>query len=328
MGTIRRIKNKSGVVWRVEVHVCGVRDSKRLQSKPEAVEWMLIREAELERRSGIDKGRTVNDALLRYANEVSPKKKGARWEKVRLKKFQRDPIANIPLLDLTLEDAEDFRDRSLARISNGSVIRELNLLKTVIRKTFKWKWVLAYPWDGLEMPESPRARDKLLTDDEIQAMSEGFNVSNDELIETAMQQVGIMFLLSLQTAMRLGEVCKLEWSNVDLKKQTAHLPDTKNGDPRDVPLSSRAVELIKRMPQERKTVFNVDSETASTLFRRVRRRLELKGFTYHDSRHRAITDLAEKLDPYELCRVAGWRDLKMAMVYYNKSASDIAKMLD
>jgi integrase len=42
--------------------------------------------------------------------------------------------------------------------------------------------------------------------------------------------------------MRRGELLALQWENVDLDRQTAaHLPESKNGDSRTVPLSTRAV---------------------------------------------------------------------------------------
>ncbi len=44
--------------------------------------------------------------------------------------------------------------------------------------------------------------------------------------------------------MRRGELLALTWDNVDLKQRTAHLPDTKNGESRTVPLSTRAVTIL------------------------------------------------------------------------------------
>ena len=44
-------------------------------------------------------------------------------------------------------------------------------------------------------------------------------------------------LLALETAMRRGELLALRWEHVDLKRRVAHLPETKNGKSRDVPLS-------------------------------------------------------------------------------------------
>ena len=53
----------------------------------------------------------------------------------------------------------------------------------------------------------------------------------------------------------------------------------------------------------------------------------LEGFTFHDSRHTVATWMARKVDVLTLCKIFGWRNPKMAMVYDNPKASNIAKRL-
>jgi len=48
--------------------------------------------------------------------------------------------------------------------------------------------------------------------------------------------------------MRQGELLRLRWEHIDLSRRTAHLPDTKNGEPRTVPLSSTAVTVLRTLP--------------------------------------------------------------------------------
>ena len=64
------------------------------------------------------------------------------------------------------------------------------------------------------------------------------------------------------------------------------------------------------------------------LFRRARDAAKIKNLHFHDSRANAITALAKKLDIHDLARMIGHRDLKSLLVYYRKTASDIAKQLD
>ena len=63
------------------------------------------------------------------------------------------------------------------------------------------------------------------------------------------------------------------------------------------------------------------------LFRKARDRAMIEGLTFHDSRHEAITRLAGRLDVLELARMVGHRDLRMLMVYYNKTAAELADKL-
>lgn len=74
-------------------------------------------------------------------------------------------------------------------------------------------------------------------------------------------------------------------------------------------------------------VFGIKAQTLDAMFRRYRDRAGLSGFTFHDSRHTAATWMARRVDVLTLCKVFGWKNPKMAMVYYNPKASDIARLL-
>lgn len=71
-----------------------------------------------------------------------------------------------------------------------------------------------------------------------------------------------LVLLALETAMRRGELLGLKWANVDLRRRVAHLPDTKNGDERDVPLSSRAVAVLEDSKAKRDEQRKAENVTA------------------------------------------------------------------
>jgi integrase len=43
---------------------------------------------------------------------------------------------------------------------------------------------------------------------------------------------------AIETAMRRGEIMSIEWSRIRWQDRIVHLPDTKNGYSRDVPLSA------------------------------------------------------------------------------------------
>lgn len=60
------------------------------------------------------------------------------------------------------------------------------------------------------------------------------------------------------------------------------------------------------------------------LFRKARDKCGIEGVTFHDSRANAATMLSRHLDILELARALGHSDLKKLMIYYRKSAEDIA----
>ena len=128
---------------------------------------------------------------------------------------------------------------------------------------------------------------------------------------------------AIETGMRAGEIARLRPENIDVDRKVAHLTITKNGTARDVPLSAKAVKILKEVGE-----FNLTTEQISSLFRKIKDRTQIKDLTFHDTRHEAITRLSKKLDVLDLARMVGIQDLKILMVYYNATASEIAERLD
>ena len=150
----------------------------------------------------------------------------------------------------------------------------------------------------------------------------------DGRVETKQHQVALVFLIALETAMRAGEILSLEWSRVDLEGRHCTLEMTKNGTRRQVPLSTRAVELLRLAPSRAGPLFDLTSRSLDVLFRRARDKAQIPDLRFHDSRHEAITRLAQKLDILDLARMVGHKNLGSLRVYYNPTASEIAARLD
>jgi hypothetical protein len=75
----------------------------------------------------------VADLLKRYATEVSPRKKGADTEQIRLACFERDALGHVPIMRLSPSDIASYRDRRVMLVSGETVRRELALLNSVIQ---------------------------------------------------------------------------------------------------------------------------------------------------------------------------------------------------
>ncbi|MEQ1768185.1 MAG: site-specific integrase, partial [Methylotenera sp.] len=81
-------------------------------------------------------------------------------------------------------------------------------------------------------------------------------------------------LFALETGMRKSEPFKLSWPDVDMKGRVAYLRDTKNGKPRAVPLSTKAVKILKGdiddndVKIKRGKVFNTTYSALTQSFRR------------------------------------------------------------
>jgi integrase len=154
----------------------------------------------------------------------------------------------------------------------------------------------------------------------------------------------MMFEMALETAMRMREMYTLTKEQVDLGKRTVFLDKTKNGDKRQVPMSSVLLPLvetyIKDIP-DGGLVFpfwNGDStpkglrSTTTKLSQQWGRIFETAGFGdlhFHDLRHEATSRIFERttLDPISISRITGHKDPRMLRRYSNLRGSDLADKL-
>lgn len=310
----------------------GVRDSCTFPTKAQAEAWAIAREAEILAGSGglqHDTDYTLVDAMRRYAEHVSISKKGARWEQVRLRSFERNmSFCFNRIADIKADSIARWRDKRLKTVSGSTVRRELTLLSSVFNIAQKeWRWTTENPVHEIIRPKPSRSRSRRVSSEEITLILERLNHAEAKP-ETLQQELAIVFLIALETAMRQGEILSLDWADVFLEDRFVHLCDTKNGSARDVPLSTRAVELFGLMQPGHGPVFRLQSGSADTLFRRAVKSQGIENLTFHDSRHEATTRLAKKLDILQLARTIGHKDLRSLMIYYNPTASELAESLD
>jgi integrase len=317
---------RHGKGWRVQVYVNGVRESGTFDTKARAAAWALEREAQLSGKKLPDK--TMGDALRRYRDDVSPEKEGHKWEATRLDAMAAMPLAKRPMAALSPTDISDWRDARLKSVTPATVLREMNLLRSVIEVARRdWGWINGNPLKDVRKPKAPPSRKRRVTDDEIERLSTALGLHDGLAAGMAKQRTGLAFLFALETACRAGEIVGLTWEHVHTKDCYIHLPKTKNGEARDVPLSRRAIEILDVLPRDTATVFDLHPPTRDALFRKARQSAGLGDLHFHDSRAEAIWRLSKKLDVLELARVIGHKDLKSLLLYYNTSASDLAKRL-
>lgn len=321
---------KTAYGYFIQICVKGHRENKTFRTIREATAWAESRKSELREESNklpIDKY-TLRYVLERYRDEVSPTKRGARWEEVRINamlKHDSLPI-NKPMSECTPDAIGKWRDARLKVVSAGSVLRDIGLLSSVLETARReWRIIESNPVKDVRKPKSPDHRDTIITSKQIKLMLKQLDYSYKDPVRSVTQAVAMCFLLAMRTGMRAGELCALTWDNV--KDGYCILPVTKTV-PREVPLSRKAEYIINRMKGwDKERVFGLQSNTLDALFRRTRIRAGLDGFVFHDTRHTAATMLAKKVDVLTLCKIFGWKQTSQALTYFNPKASDISKRL-
>ncbi len=321
MGYVR----KRGSSWTAEVRKGGQRLTATFDSKSQAQNWISRTEADIaDAKYSTIPDKIFGDLLEKYRKEVTPTKRGKKWEETRIGLFLRDEFAQVHLRDLDQTHFAVWRDRRLRSVSEASVLREWNILSNACKRALQeWKWLEFHPMKGVEKPTKPPSRDRIYTDEEIGRLMHSMGTD----LGTVVGRVGAAFLFALETAMRCGEICGLTWDRVNLEKRFLVVMEGKTrAAKREIPLSQKAIDILERLPKSDK-VFSLGESTLDATFRRAKQKALILDATFHDSRATAITRLAKKLDILSLARMVGHKDLRMLMVYYRESAEDIAKRL-
>lgn len=325
MATIRKRGERQ---WEVRVRRKGYPTTcKTFETKAAAQGWATIMESEMKRHVFVDRGAaestTLHEALDRYLQEVTSKKAGHQ-EAYLIKAWQRNPLALRPLTAVRSSDMAAYRDERLQVVGPKTVVHELNLISHLYNIARK-EWgmgALMNPVADVAKPKLPPGRDRRLTAEEeprlLAACAESRSVWLKPIVE-----------LALETTMRRGEVVALEWRHVDLERQVAHLPKTKNGEKRDVPLSTKAVEILKAVPRPKEgRVFPIRADAVTRAFDRACERAGIEGLRFHDQRHEATSRLFEKgLNVMEVASVTGHKTLQMLKRYTHLRPEDLARKL-
>lgn len=329
-------KTKAG--WRAEVERRGVRDSMTFGTKSAASQWALKREAEI-LAGDVSRWprKTVADALDRYEREVTVNKTGARAERLRLTAVARDfpELCAKVISEVTTADLAAWRDARLAKVTPGSVQRDINILRNVWTVAAKeWGWTpQPTPWQGLRMPGNNPPRTRLIGWREVRRIVRRCGYVTGQAPTTGLQCVAWAFMVSLRTAMRAGEVMCLTAAAVDLQRGVVTLDKHKTAAAvgrRLVPLTPAGVRLLRVLvasaPDGR--LIGLSPASLDTLFRRITRQVLVEDAHFHDARATALTHMARRMDVMTLARISGHRDLSLLLqVYYRETAADIAARL-
>ena len=369
MGTITK---RGELQWQAKVRRKGYpAQSRTFSYKEDAEKWVRELERAADTGGVVDRREaeknTLGAILRRYQTEVTPSKKSADIESVKIDVIMKD--ATLPKLKMsavTSSAVASWRDRRLKQVGGATVNREIDVLSAVFNHARReWGVHVENPIPLIKRPEKARARDRRFSAEEetylLAALTGGERLADGTFSKGARNPWLLPLVkLAIETAMRRGELLSLTWENVDLKRQTAHLPDTKNGDPRTVPLSTRAVAILQALPlpevdeedrdiEEPQRSGPVFPTTALALRKGFARAIEraqaqyradckqakrrpaagfLEDVHFHDTRHEAASRLAEKLtNVLELSAVTGHKDLRMLKRYYHPRAEDLAKKL-
>lgn len=318
MAVIRQLKSGK---FNAQIRVVGQKPISITRDTREEVERELLAFSKPANRETIE---SLTDSYLREVMIRDGKKRGG-YESIqnRLTVISRN-IRTTTLEELTKEDVVAYRSLRLNAVKGGTIRLEIQLLSRLLRWANEEKGVACSDVTvGVKLPEPGKAREATVDPLQIKMILGFASDKSKPIIE-----------LAYETAMRRNEILAVTPAMVDLKKRVIRLSDdmTKNGESRNVPLTLKAMELLKELcdgKEKHQKLFTLTPYAVTQAFRRAARLAKVPNVCFHSLRHTAITNAAEKgLSTVQLMAVSGHKTLAMLSRYAHVKAESVAHLLD
>lgn len=329
---------KRGDSYRIELMFNGKRISATRDTEKECEQWAMLKLLELKTNQNNDKENVrqhypLSALMLKYYDEVGRFLKSSRVAKITIRRFiQSYPVlAETSIHDITPQMLTDWRNSRLKQVSSGTVLRDISLLSSIFSYAKKELFLIEVnPFSLVSKPTQPKSRNRRIGESEIDMIIKAHNYNRGQVPTETQHFIAWVFLFAIETTMRQGEILSIKRSNI--YNDYIHLPVTKNGDARDIPLLDSAKDLLKLIPDNgTDQLINISSTTFQNMFGNRVRKLGLVDFHFHDTRHEAITRLVQKRKiPVEiLAKITGHKTIGILInTYYNPTATEISRMLN
>lgn len=333
MATIRKLVSGK---WNVQVRRKGHSPiSKSFINQKDAGQWVRHVEADMDKGAFVNRSEAENttlaEALVRYRDEVTPHKKGARRETIRLAAWISHPLSKRSLASIKSLDLARYRDARLKEVSSNTVRLELAIVSHLFTIAIQeWNIPIINPLSNIRKPKPSNARTRRLKGDEEDRLLAACKESRNVLLYS-------LVVLAIETGMRLSELLKITWSDINLEKRIILLKDTKNGNARTIPLSLRAIEILIEIQKEMRNptndrVFYLWKQRPDAMngaWVAAVKKANLDDFHFHDLRHEATSKLFEKgLNVLEVAAITGHKTIQMLSRYTHIRPESLISKLD
>jgi integrase len=328
MATIRKHRDK----WQVQIRRKGYPNlSRTFRRRADALEWAKLSEIEADRRGLPPDPRqlerlTVSNLLNRYRNEIVPLKRGHKIETIIIDAFLRSSIASTRLSGVTAAQFASYRDERLKAVKPATINRELGIVQhafDVARKEWNIP-VTNNPLKAIRKPRNDKPRERRLRDGEWACLMKSSEECRNPLVKAVL-------CFAVETGMRRGEILSARWRDLNTTDCTLHIPITKNGHSRTIPLSPRAMAVLIELGMNHENsepIFPTSAEAIKLAWQRLVVRAGLEDLHFHDLRHEAVSRFFELgLTVPEVALISGHRDPRMLFRYTHLRAEDVGRRI-
>lgn len=314
---------KRGGVWWIRFTAPNhreIRESAQTPDRKQAQEYHDRRKAESWRSAKLGESprHSWQEAVVRWL-EDNEGRRGLASVLTALR--QADPyLGHLDLHQISREHLAGFvRGQRAAGLANSTINGRLTMLKAVLNAAVEWGWLETAPRHK-RLPLVER-RIRWLTREEA-----------DRLIAELPPHLAAMARFSLATGLREHNVCRLEWSQVNLDQRHAwiHADQSKSKRAIAIPLNAEAMVVLREQaglhpqwvfPYQGRPLRRANNEG----WQRALQRAGLPDFHWHDLRHTWASWHVQSGTPLLVLKeLGGWASLAMVLRYAHLSVEHLA----
>ena len=328
-GQIRKfLKNGN---WYIDYYVNGRRRRERIGPSKKLAERVLgKRKAQVAENKFLDVRKEVRLKFEVFADEfleLHCKLNNRSWAsyatgnlKVLKKHFSGQFLSEITALKV-----EQFKSDRSKEVTPATVNRSLTVLKSLFNRAIDWgRFRGENPVRKVKFFKENNERLRYLEKDEIV-----------RLLAACHKHLKPIVVVALNTGMRRGEILTLQWSDCDFKRDIIYLKNTKNGEPREVPMNTQvkaALVAVKKHPRSDYIFYNKDGSRIQAVKRSFFTALtksDINNFRFHDLRHTFASHLVMSgVDLNTVRELLGHKSIAMTLRYSHLSPDHKKRAVD
>jgi integrase len=248
---------------------------------------------------------TLNDLIAKHIEGLEAK--GRAPDTIRnyrrTQKAVSGGIGRVQLRKVGPRDLEDFYRAELATLKPSSVALDHRHLSAALEQGVRWGWIEKNP---ARLAQPPPAKGRAMEPPTVQQVKA-------LLLEAAVRDLdrAMLVFLAVMTGTRRGELCRLQWRDVDRMGSSLLIRTSKTGKPRRITLDRATVHALEvyhlsiadrrgRDPGAEAFVFSPDlgatpwdPRTVTTWWDWLRKKAGVGPVRLHDLRHFSVTHLLD-----------------------------------
>jgi integrase len=329
MASIQKIERNKGYAYKVQIRRKGFSSISRIfESKELALNFAKSVENDREKmlafgevRNQIKLDKLVDDYFYRGYQGKRPKEQ--RW-KIN---YWINHIGNKNIGDINRYDILSGINNLPSHYKNSTINRFKAAISALLTFAVNEYDLKDNPARLVKSKPENNQRTRYLSEDERKRLLK-------ESMSSNWDKFYLLILLALTTGARRSEITNLKWSDIDFINKTATVNQTKNGEPRVLPLTNSVINEMQSFNQDFELIFHSPKTPDKPYdFRKqwvkLLKKADINDFTFHCIRHSTASYLAQQgVSLIEISSILGHKQIQVTMRYSHLAISNKQRLIE